>query len=681
MRTVFWKKLQILGAAFLCAILTSEFGAAQQECFEQGCATTTDEGQQTIRVGYTQFPPFSKTTNAGLAEGYFVDLMRLLAEPLGYTLQFVPHDNPAELLESIEAGRIDATSPLSFNADRKTYGSFTQSVHTFSFNAFTTRGGPSITDVGDLAELRVGVSQGSQAERRMRTIEGTIVVPFDSSDDLLLPLLAGEIDAVAAPSATIYYQIARAGLGSRIERSEIQLNQFDAGFLVQGTQGKLLQDLDFAISHAQSQGHIQDLYDEWFRPAPDPLTQRESLFVLVTASAVTAILLYWGWLHYGVRLRARHATERAESLQEVLSATGATLLIADKNMRPLWWNDAYERNYPEQMHLLERGAALKEIFAAKTVDAANASETGKGADQQIAELLATGETLTIDHAAGGRVLESKSVKLASGQFGVVAMDMSARNAALEELQINATRLLEANRNLSEFSHVAAHDLAGPLRSIRNLHKWILDDISEAEVKLEADVIENFEHIDRLIERQSALIDDLLAYASSDGLASSRAFDANVRWASVLDLCEIPSEFKVSVPEDFPLLSADPVGFDIAIRNLISNAVKHHDQPSGQIKVSHQIEGGFLRVRVTDDGPGIEAKYQQMIFQPFKTLKSRDRGGGTGLGLAFVERTVSKWGGHVSVVSDPSARETTFSFTVPLAKNATDQEKVVKLRAG
>ncbi|NNL19233.1 MAG: transporter substrate-binding domain-containing protein [Boseongicola sp.] len=655
---------------------------AQADCADSDCMAPVASESETIRVGYTQFAPYSGTSKTSVAEGYLVDLMRLLAEPLGYTLQFVPHDNPGELLDSLEAGLIDVTSPLSFNSDREIYGRFTEAVHVFSLDLFIKRGGREISSLTDLQGLRVAVSQGSQAERRVRTIEGAIAVPVASSRELLLPLLSGDVDVVAAPAATVYYQLKRTGLGGRVESSDFNLNQFLAGFLVDRSHERLLIDLNSAIAQAQAQGHIKDLYDQWFRPAPDPFTTRESIVLLIALGAVIVGLLYWGWLHYGIRMSAKRATERADSLQEVLNATGATLLLADQNMRPLWWNEAYARNYPDHLPALNKGKSLEALFSSQvSVPEVPGVEGALRVDERIKELMTVGETQNVDHLASGKVLKSKGVKLSSGQYGLVAMDVTALSAAHRELQSNAEQLMESNRNLSEFSHIAAHDLAGPLRSIRNLHKWILDDIADSEVKLDTDVIENFEHINRLIERQSALIDDLLAYASSDGTESPRIFDPGARLASVIDLCEIPKNFEVTVAEDLPPLSADPVGFDIVLRNLISNAVKHHDREAGRIDVSWQRDGDFAQVLVTDDGPGIEPKYKKSVFRPFKTLKSRDRGGGTGLGLAFVERTVGKWGGHISVESDTSVRVTTFSFTVPLAQNNDTQNNVVRIRVG
>lgn len=669
----------------LCALTASVAATEQVRCEGLACSNQAAGSGKTVRVGYTQLAPYAGTSNTGVAVGYMVDIARLLLEPMGYKIAFVPHQNLSELLASLDAGQIDVTTPLSFTSEREAYGVFTDPVYAFSFGVFVSQGGPAIRDPRDLVGLRVGVSRGSQADRLLRNIESTTAVPFDSEDQLLMPLLSGDVDAVAGPKASLIYNIRRAGLSGRIELAQFNLQQYDAGFLVDRSKSGLLQDMNTAIGQAQNLGRMQEIYRKWFEPRSDPFTHRERAVVVSAGGVIFFALIYWGWLHYGVRKRAQLATERADALQEVLNATGETLMIMDSQMRPIWWNDAYAENYPRQIPLLEGGSNLKEILASIQGSGSMAAFRGsenvqKSGDDQILELLAGREAHSVDTVESGKVLRSQSVRLSSGQYGIVGTDVTDLSIAHAKLELNAERLQQANRNLSEFSHVAAHDLAGPLRNIRNLHRWILEDITETDVKLEGEVLENFEHIDRLIERQAALIEDLLAYSASDAEASSRAFDPTPRWASVLDLCDIPKGFRVLTPDSMPHLFADPIGFDIVIRNLVSNSAKHHDREFGEISISFHLDGDDAEICVTDDGPGIESAYISTIFQPFKTLKSRDRGGGTGLGLAFVERTVGKWGGHVSVSSEPTSRVTAFSFTVPLACNGIAGKNVPRLHA-
>ena len=89
-----------------------------------------------------------------------------------------------------------------------------------------------------------------------------------------------------------------------------------------------------------------------------------------------------------------------------------------------------------------------------------------------------------------------------------------------------------------------------------------------------------------------------------------------------------------------------------IRNLVDNAIKHHDRPDGVIAVEAHERGPFVEISVVDDGPGIEAKYQNRIFSMFQTLERRDDVDSTGIGLALVRRIVRKQGGQIEVESEP-----------------------------
>ena len=83
-------------------------------------------------------------------------------------------------------------------------------------------------------------------------------------------------------------------------------------------------------------------------------------------------------------------------------------------------------------------------------------------------------------------------------------------------------------------------------------------------------------------------------------------------------------------------------FEIMLRNLVQNAVKHHDREAGLIEVRVAEEGDLLVIEVTDDGPGVAPEERSKIFQPLYAGKSWDDGGGSGLGLAFVDRIAQRW---------------------------------------
>jgi signal transduction histidine kinase len=138
---------------------------------------------------------------------------------------------------------------------------------------------------------------------------------------------------------------------------------------------------------------------------------------------------------------------------------------------------------------------------------------------------------------------------------------------------------------------------------------------------------------------------------------------------------------VSVEGDWPVVATVPHALDLVLRNLIENAIKHHDRTDGQVIVSATSAGPrTLVVTVRDDGPGIPVAFHDAAFQPFRRLAEGDESGvdhdavaaigrhseGSGIGLALVRKTAEATGATVTLDSDPSRRRgTTFTLHWPI----------------
>src|SRR4029077_1377434 len=87
-----------------------------------------------------------------------------------------------------------------------------------------------------------------------------------------------------------------------------------------------------------------------------------------------------------------------------------------------------------------------------------------------------------------------------------------------------------------------------------------------------------------------------------------------------------------VPADL-LAYADRGRFQQILQKLLSNAVKFTPE-GGRVRLKSSGEGGFVRVSVSDTGPGIPPEDQRSIFEPFRQTKDATWGvkDGTGLGL-------------------------------------------------
>jgi two-component system response regulator ResD len=123
--------------------------------------------------------------------------------------------------------------------------------------------------------------------------------------------------------------------------------------------------------------------------------------------------------------------------------------------------------------------------------------------------------------------------------------------------------------------------------------------------------------------------------------------------------------EVDVPEDLPLVRADPASVEDVLVILLDNAVRYAP-PNSPITIRAGIEGDMLRVSVTDSGPGIDPGRRESLFEKNPSKDSRHPGG-EGIGLYICRRFVEAHGGRIGVQSPPEGEEhgACFSFTLPL----------------
>ena len=99
-----------------------------------------------------------------------------------------------------------------------------------------------------------------------------------------------------------------------------------------------------------------------------------------------------------------------------------------------------------------------------------------------------------------------------------------------------------------------------------------------------------------------------------------------------------------------------------LRNLISNAIKHHPDPKhGVIKVYAKDQGDAVLFCVEDNGTGIPEEYEAKVFKMFQTLKPRDDCEGSGMGLAIVQHIVGWQGGRIWFRNKPNGGGIVFKF--------------------
>ncbi|WP_249411580.1 PAS domain-containing sensor histidine kinase [Marinomonas sp. A3A] len=237
---------------------------------------------------------------------------------------------------------------------------------------------------------------------------------------------------------------------------------------------------------------------------------------------------------------------------------------------------------------------------------------------------------------------------------VSLLDITKRKRLEQELR-------ETNTNLEEFTYVASHDLRSPLRGIADLLEWVKEDIGEDPLP---DVTRNLERISVRIQRMEQLIDNLLAYARA-GKVESNTQDINVNtlFDNIFELLEVPKGITISRDIQLEYFTSVWTPLETVMRNLISNAIKHHDQDTGSIAIGCVAENNLCHFTICDDGPGIPEAAFTRIFRLFQTVTSNERSG-TGIGLSVSRRLVETHGGRIGVEANKHQRGVTFHVWWP-----------------
>jgi PAS domain S-box-containing protein len=371
--------------------------------------------------------------------------------------------------------------------------------------------------------------------------------------------------------------------------------------------------------------------------------------------AVIAALLALAYAMSPSIARSRVSRQERERSERVLAHVGDGVFLVDREGVIRHWNPAAEAITGL------RSDAVCDLPAEETIPgwpaiAARVPVASRPGDADNASS-ATTVPLEID---GREVwLSIVGVSLADGT--VYAFRDVTRERRLEELR-------------AQFVATISHELRTPLASLHGAAMTLLEREHELHEQTRHDLLD-------MIAVQSKRLADLVEEILLTGQLDSGSlrivtepFDPEeLVWtaAAVARLgVSDDTTIDVALPAVLPKVAGDAERTRQVLANLIDNAIKYSPQ-GGRIELGVEVDGGYARFSVRDEGLGIPLGEQKRIFEKFYRLDPDHRRGigGSGLGLYICRELVRSMNGRIWVESDPG-EGARFTFELPVAERVT-----------
>jgi signal transduction histidine kinase len=398
-------------------------------------------------------------------------------------------------------------------------------------------------------------------------------------------------------------------------------------------------------------------------PKDDTATSTAAVIMKTIAGGIAFIAL----LGYVVRLKS--AQGWSESVGMGVASWCGFLLIIVARIVALWNRDIINQPKLPGWFLPFLGTAVTGLctgliwvfssvearpFMANPVYASSASRVAVTIVLCVSTLIILGTMSVL-------VARHKAI-VALQQAGELRVQILKRSEAERELSLNNQNLTRSNRDLEDFAYVASHDLKAPLRGIDSAAKWLEEDLRGI---LSDDSQNILMLIRNRISRMEKLLADLLTYSRA-GRTDTEVVETDLRKMvdNIVQVLGPPAHIKVRIEGELPVIVTAGAQLEQVLRNLINNAIKHHDKQQGEVIISCGSSGGVLEFFVRDDGPGIAREFHDRIFKLFQTLKRRDEVEGSGMGLAIVKKLVEQQNSFITVHSLGNGTGTEFRFRWP-----------------
>lgn len=609
-----------------------------------------------IIAGDSNYPPYEFLTEDGEYRGFNVDLMRALAIEMKREVKIIPM-TWMEAHTSLNNGEIDIIQGMHFNSQRKEMYDFSTPYILNSSILFVRDDNKKIFNYDDLKGKRVAVQKSGTAAYILAEIGEVELAFFSDIEEAFIKLKDEKVDAVVGNKLTGAYILKEMELEDSIKMLGEAINQVDYGFAVRKGNEELLKEINQGLESLKKNGTYNKIFEKWFGRENLFIWEQKKYYIYGLAiSIVIAILILVFYTRWNKALK-KEVDKRTSELRMLNKE-----LIESREV--IKESDTFKQQIIDSISI-----GLITFDSHKTITAINkkAQDIFRFKKEEvignnfndlelynffrlsdIEQCINEEKKIVVDEISYIKDEEPRYFNylispLTVGEFKKRGGVMTFRDITEEKIIRNELIQKDKMYSLGRLVAGIAHEIRNPLTSIKAYLEALPTKYDNPKFREKITL-----QVPMEINRLNGLLKELLEYSKPKNIEKME-FSLNIIIEEVMNLLnslikEKHIEVSMNIEKDIKAY-ADKQKIKQVFINLILNSIEAVED-RGKLNIDVYQEIGKTKIKISDNGVGIEEGNLEKIFEPFYTTKQT----GTGLGLLICYQCIKENDGEIDIMS-------------------------------
>lgn len=586
--------------------------------------------------GDENFPPYEyvvESDEAQVYRGFNVDIMKAIALETGMEIQFRPM-KWSQALQALEQGELDVIQGMKYDINRLGQYDFSQE-YLISSQAIFVRNDSYISGLDDIKGQQIAVQEGDIAHQQLKNNPDYILVPVPYQTDAFELLLQGEVAAVVGNKLAGHYILQRTDNVRKVKTVGDEINPERYGAAVRKGNTQLLETLNRGLVDIKRNGTYEKIYVKWFGEQLDYPTAyyKDRLFIALSIlGALGLVVVLLSYISYILRQKVAKRTEEIGNINRMLIEKNEYI-----RKESLYKENILNSSYNGIVTINQNGVIgfansyAKECFPYTPLVGEQFRRTPLTAfltDDLFAAAFQEQHVPSVERMINNRYW-AIMVRVFRQEEEVDSILLSFRDITPEKQMREQLSRKDKMESLGNLVAGIAHEIRTPLTSIKTFAELLPAKYDHSAFRATFS-----QYVPQEVDRLNTIVNDLLDYARPRQPFCT-LIPVRQLFQGILPLFRGRFETQhmammIDIPETTEVY-ADKQQLQQVLINILLNAVEAQ-QDAGEpfIRIYTIEDRETVTVVIEDNGSGIDAAGQNMIFDPFYTTKSH----GTGLGLAI-----------------------------------------------